>query len=130
MELFLNFAWGLLAVVIVCLWLRLGRRTVGERHLSFVALIMLIVILFPVISVSDDLWAIQNPARRITRQRRDHRAASPHSTFPAVAALPETADTGMIFGIMRVGAPRQVAFFAIENPAFNSSSQNRPPPAA
>jgi hypothetical protein len=75
MELFLNSAWALLAVAIVYLWLRLGRRAVSERQMSFVALVMLIVILFPVISVSDDLWSIQNPAETDTCQRRDHCAA-------------------------------------------------------
>jgi uncharacterized membrane protein len=43
MELFLNSAWAVMSIVIVCLWLRLDGRTKAERRLSFVALVMLIV---------------------------------------------------------------------------------------
>jgi hypothetical protein len=129
MELFLNSAWALLAFTIVYLWLRLGRRTVDERHLSFVALVMLLVILFPVISVSDDLWSIQNPAEADTCQRRDHRAGCPHLSIPAVANLPETAYFGLTFEAQSHDAPRQAPNFTIKSPALHSI-QNRPPPAA
>jgi len=129
MELFLNSAWALLAVAIVYLWLRLGRRAVSERQMSFVAPVMLIVILFPVISVSDDLWSIQNPAETDTCQRRDHCAACPHSIFPVVAALPEAAVTGLRLGMLSLDAPRPAPVFAIRNPALHSI-RNRPPPAA
>ncbi|MGC1462900.1 MAG: hypothetical protein WA802_11910, partial [Terracidiphilus sp.] len=99
------------------------------RHMSFVALVMLIVVLFPVISVSDDLWSIQNPAETDTCQRRDHSAACPHASFPAVAALPEAAFLGLTFDVLSHDAPRQAQFFAIQSPALHSI-QNRPPPAA
>jgi hypothetical protein len=73
MELFLNFAWALLAIASVCLWMRLERRAGVERRLPLIALALLIVILLPVISVSDDLQVLQNPAESDTFQcqRRD-----------------------------------------------------------
>jgi len=84
MELLLNFAWMLLAAGIVCHWLQIQGREPAGRRLSFIALVMLIVILFPAISVSDDLQSIQNPAEINSGQRRAHLATSPHSVFPAI----------------------------------------------
>jgi len=74
MELFLNFSWALLTIASVCLWMRMERRIGAERRLPLVALALLIVILFPVISVSDDLQVLQNPAES--------------DTFSASAGLP------------------------------------------
>jgi hypothetical protein len=129
MELFFNSVWVLMAIASVCFWLRLGRRTLAERHMSFVALVMLVVILFPVISVSDDLWSIQNPAETDTCQRRDHRVSDPHALFPVMAALPEPAVAELSFGFQHLDVPRNTSLPAVENPAF-AAIENRPPPAA
>jgi hypothetical protein len=129
MELFLNSAWAVMSIVIVCLWLRLDGRTKGERRLPFVALVMLIVILFPVISVSDDLWSLQNPAETDTCQRRNHLDSSPHSIFPAIAALPELAPTELTFSSRWIAAPLSLPLTVVENPALDPI-QNRPPPSA
>lgn len=129
MELLLNTAWALLSVVIVCHWLRVERRDPADRRLRFIALAMLIVILFPVISVSDDLWAAQNPAETVGCQRRDHCVSCPHSIFPAVASLPTPAVEELSFGILVCRAPRLSSLFTVFNPALDSI-ENRPPPAA
>ena len=129
MELFLNSAWAVIAMVIVFLWLRLGRRAKVETHLSLVALVMLIVILFPAISVSDDLWSLHNPAETDTYQRRDHLGSCPHSIFPVISALPVTAAAELSFGFHGFVAPLSPAMVAVENPAL-APIQNRPPPSA
>ncbi|MFZ0745499.1 MAG: hypothetical protein WAM85_13895 [Terracidiphilus sp.] len=129
MELFLNSVWALVATVILCYWLRLEERDKAKRRLSFVALTMLIVILFPVISVSDDLWSLHNPAETDTCQRRDHLAPCPHFIFPAVAALPESAPAELAFGSLRLTVPLSPQPLGVENPALDPI-QNRPPPAA
>jgi hypothetical protein len=129
MEQFLNYAWAAMAIVILCLWLRLDDRDKAERRLSFVALIMLIVILFPVISVSDDLWSLQNPAETDTCQRRNHQGLCPHSIFPATAALPEPVPAVPALGLKRLVAPFALEFLAMANQALGPI-QNRPPPSA
>lgn len=129
MEFFFNFAWALVAAASVCFWLRRGRRTVSERHASLVALAMLIVILFPVISVSDDLWSAQNPAETDTSQRRDYRGCCSHSPFTAIAELPELVTAELSFDIESFDVPRRTQLPAIENPALDPI-ENRPPPAA
>lgn len=129
MELFLNSAWAMMAIVIVSLWLRLEGRDQGERRMSAVALGMLIVILFPVISVSDDLWSLQNPAETDTYQRRDHLDSCPHSIFPVISALPETAPAALTLGFHGFVAPLNLSKLVVENPAL-APIQNRPPPSA
>jgi len=134
MELFLNLAWVVLAVLMVCLWPHFAPRTgrdghMQDRRLQLVVLAVLLLILFPVISVTDDLQAVQNPAETDTSLRRDHAAASPHSIFPAVAALPLPVFAELFFGSPSMAATRSIAVPAIDQPAL-ASIQNRPPPAA
>ena len=129
MELFLNSAWAVMAMVIVFLWLRLERRTKAETRFSFIALAMLIAVLFPVISVSDDLWSLQNPAEADTYQRRDHLGSSPHTIFPVISALPETAAAELSFGFLGFVAPLSHTKLCVENPAL-APIQIRPPPSA
>jgi hypothetical protein len=129
MEFFLNSAWAMMAALVVCLWLRLESRGSGDRRLPFVALVMLIVILFPVISVSDDLWSIQNPAESDTCLRRGHLASSPHSIFPATAAPPQPTFAMLRSGYQRLSTPQDPDLPRLENPAL-VPIQNRPPPMA
>ena len=66
-----------MGTTLLCLWFHVGRREQCDRHVSLVALAMLLVIMFPVISVSDDLWSVHNPAETDTCQRRNHRDLAP-----------------------------------------------------
>jgi hypothetical protein len=129
MALFLNSAWALLAMVIVLHWLRRRGHTHADCHSQFIAMVMLIVILFPVISVSDDLWSAQNPAETDSCLRRDHRASCLHSIFPSFAALPESAPAELRFAYYRLAAPLPRVVPVVENPALDPI-QNRPPPVA
>jgi hypothetical protein len=129
MEFLLNSAWVILALLVVCFWLRLEHRSPPDRRLPFVALVVLIVILFPAISVSDDLWSIQNPAETDTCLRRDHLAPHPQSIFPAIAACPEPTFAGLRTGYRRITAVHGLTFQPLKNPALDPI-QNRPPPAS
>jgi hypothetical protein len=132
MELTLNLAWALLAGVLVKLWLRPALPSNACMRTQIVALLMVIVILFPVISVTDDLQMAQNPAEASTyylNTRRDHIAVSPHSIFPAAATLPSPAFTEPPFGFLRFSVPGNRPTLLMEIPAL-ASIQNRPPPAA
>lgn len=129
MELFLNSLWAAFAIVCLAQWHRGAHREKRERHTTFVALVMLVVILFPVISVSDDLWAIQNPAEADSFVRRDSHAPLPQSVHHPVAGLPEVATAGQWFGPGR----SQAIVIPLESNAdwpLCDSLQNRPPPQA
>lgn len=129
MELFFNSLWAAFAVVCLVQWLRAEPREKRSRRTAFVALVMLVVILFPVISVSDDLWAIQNPAEADSFARRDPHASAPQSVHHTAAALPEIEQTEFPFGPK--GSVVQV--FRLESGVhsqFWEAIQNRPPPQA
>jgi len=127
METILNLAGALLAGVLMCLWVRYAPRRGASRRTQVAALAMLILILFPVISVTDDLQAAQNPADVAVYLRRGHTAGSQHSIFPVVAILPGVSFAGLFFGYQRLAAPSSLPIPTVDNPAL-TSIQNRPPP--
>jgi ABC-type transport system involved in cytochrome c biogenesis permease subunit len=129
MELILNLIGAFVAMALVGLWLRWAPRAGVDRRTQIVALALLILILFPVISVTDDLLAIQNPAETDTSLRRDHGFANPNSTFPAAAALPEPLLAELPFGFLRFVAPGALPAPMTASPAL-APIENRPPPTA
>lgn len=129
MEICLNFAWVLVAIWMVALWLRYGPRTGENRRMQLVALAVLVLILLPVISVTDDLMALQNAAEADCCLRRDQLVASPHFIFPAPAALPQSFAAELVLYSRRIAAPSRIPAPQVYQPAL-TSIQNRPPPSA
>ncbi|MGA2350276.1 MAG: hypothetical protein ABSF70_07585 [Terracidiphilus sp.] len=129
MEITLNLFWVLIAVVFVRLWTRHARLEGASRLTQLAALAMLIAILFPVISVTDDLLTMQNPAEFECCARRNHAGSCPNHIFPAVAALPPRSFPVAAFGFLRFVASSSFPVLTIDNPAL-VPIQNRPPPTA
>jgi hypothetical protein len=129
MELVLNLAWVLLATLMFSLWLRFAPPTGRDRHLQLVALTVLLLILFPVISVTDDLQAVQNPAETDSLLRRNHGCLPAQSIFPAVAALPLSAMAEAPFGFLGMTTPGIPQAPVFDEPAL-VPIENRPPPSA
>jgi hypothetical protein len=129
MELALNLGWMLLGALLLCLWLRFAPRTGTDRRTQFVALAVLVLVLFPVISMTDDVLAAQNPAEPDTCLRRDHVVSPGHSIIPAAAAPPQPVFAELSFGFLRFAAPRNLPVPVIDHPGLKTI-QNRPPPAA
>jgi hypothetical protein len=130
MELTLNLVWAMLALLFMGIWLRHASRNGTSTRMQAVALLMFIVILLPVISVTDDLQVLQNPAETTDScARRNHAALCPHSIFPAVATLPPPVFAELSFGFLRFTAPSHLPVPLVKIPAM-ASIQNRPPPAA
>jgi hypothetical protein len=127
METILNLAWVLLAGVLACLWVRHAPRYGASQRMQVAALAVLILILFPVISVTDDLLAAQNPADIETYVRRGHTTGSQHFLFPAAATVPPVSFAGLFFGYQRLAAPLDLPIPTVKNPAL-AAIQNRPPP--
>jgi hypothetical protein len=127
METILNLVWALLAVVFVRLWIRHAPRQGTSRPMQVVAVVTFLLMLFPVISVTDDLQAAQNPADVEVYLRRCHTAVSQQVISPAIAMLPPASFAGLFFGYQRLAAPSSLPIPTVNNPAL-TSIQNRPPP--
>jgi len=129
LELALNLVWLLLTGAMVCLWLRLAPRAAAERRTQFAALALVILILLPAISMTDDLMTARNPAEVDSCLRRDHEILSPHAIVPAIATLPVPAFAGLCSPVVW-----SISAGVLRNPLADSptpvSLQNRPPPAA
>lgn len=130
METFLNVAWALLTVYMVYLWLRLAPRNAAGRRTGFAGLVVLVLILLPAISITDDLLAAQKPALVVECWlRRDHKFTSPQLLFPVMAAPPSPAFAGLACGARQAIAPGYSPVQFVQSPAL-ASIQNRPPPTA
>ncbi len=128
METFLNLAWAVLALLMVCAWLRIEDG--NDRKRQIIAVVVLIAILFPVISVSDDLMAMQNATETDTSQRRNQLVpAGAHSLATLDVALPVSLFHGVDFASLAF-APLPTSL--LPDPDFPGlpAIQNRPPPAA
>jgi hypothetical protein len=129
MELILNLVGAMVALGLVGLWLRWAPRKGFDLRTQLVALALLILILFPVISVTDDLLAVQNPAETDSCVRRDYAAANVNTASPHAIAMPEPLLPELPFGFLRLVAPGAQPVSTSATPAL-SSIENRPPPSA
>ena len=130
MELLLNLAWLLVAGTLVSLWLRGEARNQPDRRLQLIALAVLIAVLFPVISVSDDLQAIQNVSEVDNYLRRDHLVPSAgHPVQPVLSMVSAVVFDGLAFGFLRLVAPSIMPAKG-PRPLDLACIENRPPPAA
>lgn len=128
MEVFLNIAWAIVALFLLELRRRTEKRAGAQRRNSLIALAMLLVILFPVISVSDDLWSIQYPAETDTALRRNQLDAGSHSFLTAIALPAPEFQDGLEFPwVHNIVAPFPAPRAA--SPVF-AFILNRPPPSA
>ena len=97
MEIILNIAWALCSLGLVWFWLRAGvaasdGRGPGRvsRQTQIFALAMVVMLLLPVISLSDDLVAAQGPAETDSCLRRATHIDEGHpSVVPVSITLPE-----------------------------------------
>jgi|SRR5579863_5460656 hypothetical protein len=129
MELLLNLAWMLVAGSLMCLWLRGARGSAPDQRRQLIAILVLIAILFPVISVSDDLLAVQNAYEADNYLRRNHMVPGTYPVQPAIAITVAFVFTGLGFAFLRFVAPGVLPVKALDHPEL-AGIANRPPPAA
>ena len=128
MELTLNLSWTALATAMCWIWARHARREGQGRWAQFVSLGLVLVIMFAVITIYDDMAMAQNPAETRCFQREDDLGAHEHAHFhPVVASIPTPA-AELTFNTIRAAVPGNILVPTVKVPAL-SSIQNRPPPA-
>ncbi len=128
MELLLNLAWVLMAAALFSLLLHAPPQR-GSRQRQFVALVVLLLVLFPVISLTDDLQATQNLAETDCCQRRANGCSVPQSVLPHIASWPLPAVFQLSLGSEFRGPAEFIAVRAAADPAL-APIESRPPPTA
>jgi hypothetical protein len=129
MELTLNLGWALVAAGMLFMWAQRTPRAARDRGAQLVALAIVIVILLPAISMTDDLIAARNPAEVDTCMRRDHDFSSPHTIVPTPVVLPAPTFAELSIAYLHLAAPSHLFSPFVDHLAL-AQIQNRPPPAA
>jgi len=130
LELLLNLCWLLLIGPGIYLWLRQRGRTKSAFQFS-IALTCLLFLLFPVISVSDDLHAMRaemeesSPGKRVLKQIAKRVPGQDSSAPPArLSASSEVPPLTWI--CLRV----QLFLAPAELPGYTAIPASRPPPSS
>ena len=71
MELILNILWALLTATGLAWWLLTRSHIKDAPGRPLLALAVLLCVLFPAVSITDDLWVLHNPAETDTLVRRN-----------------------------------------------------------
>ena len=130
LELALNLVWVAASATLVTVWLRASRHTRAPRRVQCFALLMALLLLLPVISISDDLVAAQYPAESDSALRRAAESHLGHLVLhPASFALPEPILSGQVpqFMLAQLSVRQAVAAPAS---GFTRELHCRPPPQA
>ncbi len=130
MEIVLNLAWVLCSCSLIGYWIRHRQANPRPVQMQLLALASVVLLLLPVISLSDDLIAMQGPAeadasvRRVLQPGHDHPTVTPH-----FFAIPEA-----IASVVPAGGWTQDALLAfMPAPTLNFHTRtlgSRPPPQA
>jgi hypothetical protein len=129
MEIALNLGWMWLATAMCWLWVHHARREGWGRSTQFVSLALVLVFMFVVITMYDDMAMAQNPAETRCFQREDDLGAHAHAPFHPVVASTPTLAAELPFDTIRFAVSGRLFVQTVGVPVF-SSIQNRPPPAA
>ena len=139
MEILLNCVWLVLGLSLITAWSAHAWSTRASEHndllpsrrLQFMALLMLVVLLFPVISLTDDIAMCTAP-RDAERALRLHDSVD--GPQPAQAFLPSTmAWMDLVAIVWRSGPSRPVeedASLTIHLTGTRLPVDSRPPPAS
>ncbi len=130
MELFFNLVWLSVSLLLVVRWIGSVRHSRAKiKGSAVIALVLLLVLLFPVISITDDLVAINTSGEMDTMRRYE----APLSEIASLYVL----DAVALFAMVMVGIAssgkcftriRPHAFAAKLLAGFVRASGVRPPP--
>ena len=128
MESVLNLEWLAVAVAMCWLWMRHARREGPERSTQLVSLALVLITMFTVIAMYDDMAMAQYPAEARCFQREDDFGAHSHTQFHPVMVWTPTLVAELPFNGLGFAVPGSPDAPVVKVPVF-SSLQNRPPPA-
>jgi len=127
-EMVLNLGWMAMAIAMCWLWVHHARREGQGRPAQFVSLALVLVMMFVVITMYDDMAMAQNPAETRCFQREDDLGAHAHAPLhPAVALAPTLAAELRFDTFAMLWWPRPCPDCGASLPLLHSEP---PPPAA
>ncbi len=130
MESVLNLGWVVLVTLMCWLWLRHPARCEDRgRTVQFVSLALVLVMMFVVITMYDDMAMAQSPAETSCFAREDFSGARAHAMLHPVANFPQPLFSEPSFEAHYLGVVGNYPAPALQSPALGLV-QNRPPPAA
>jgi hypothetical protein len=127
MELFLNLTWIALAAALWLLFIRCSGGHGSIRRRQVMALLLVLVLLFPVISVTDDLVMAQNPTESDCCLRKGHTCPNVHLPLHPLAHLFAASLARTDCETRRFFAPGSIVEPLVSVAALESI-ENRPPP--
>jgi hypothetical protein len=128
MELALNLGWTAMAIAMCCLWARYASHEGPGRRVQFIALALVLVTMFVVITMYDDMAMAQNPAETRCFQNDDRFGAHMHATLHPAVALAPTFAVEIALNSFRFAGKGNLPVPTMRANGL-SSIQNRPPPA-
>jgi glucan phosphoethanolaminetransferase (alkaline phosphatase superfamily) len=130
MELALNLGWVVLVTLMCWLWLRHPARCEGRGcWAQLVSLALVLVMMFVVITMYDDMAMAQNPTETSCFAREDLSGARAHGLPHPVANFTQPLIAEPSFQASYLGVVGNHPVSALRLPAM-VSIQNRPPPPA
>jgi hypothetical protein len=129
MELVLNLEWVAMATAMCMLWVRHARREGRGRSTQFISLTLVLVTMFTVITMYDDMAMAQNPAETRCFQREDDSGANAHAPFHPVVPSTPTLAAELPSNTLHFAVPGGLLVQTVKAPIL-PSIHNRPPPAA
>jgi|SRR5271166_1130299 len=130
MQSVLNLEWVVLATLMCWLWLRHPARCEGRgRWAQVISLALVLVMMFVVITMYDDMAMAQSPAETSCFAREDFSGARAHAMLHPVANFAQPLFLEPSFEAFYLGVLGDHPAPALRSPALGSI-QNRPPPAA
>jgi hypothetical protein len=129
MELALNLDWTAMAIAMCWLRVRHAPHEGPGRRVQFIALALVLVTMFVVITIYDDIAMAQNPAETRCFQNDDRLGAHMHATLHPAVALAPTFTVEMPLNTVHFAGPGSLPVPTMRDPVL-SSIQSRPPPAA
>ena len=130
MEIILNLAWALCSIGLIGCWWRSRAANAQPLRVQLFALGMVVLLLLPVISLSDDLLAMQGSfetdcsVRRILHENHAQLAATHDFMAPPRDVTASIASFHRLRELVHIQTPAAVTTLA------SRSYANRPPPQA
>lgn len=127
MELALNLGWLALAITMCWLRLRHARREGPRRQVQFIALALILAIMFAVIPMYDDMAMAQNPAETSCFAHEDFSSVRAHVMLHPVDNFSQSLDSEVSSEVIYLGVVGDHPAQVLRSPSLRSI-QNRPPP--